>query len=270
MQLGNASWGFRKTPLEEQLKITRDMGLSLLELDIANGEGGLSLDANDNDLVKVKRLFADYDVKLKCAATGNDFTGGNSEDVPKIKRVIDICEKLGVEYLRIFAGFSPAAEITGTRWNIMISCLNEVTRYASSKLALCVETHGGVRIFDDGVEHFHSVTTLPETLRRIMSETPDSLKFLYDPANLWAVGNSNPANITELLADRIAIAHLKDFVTLPSGHIRPAACGESEIDWQKALAPIAHRSIPALFEYENTEDVAAGCRRCLKYISELI
>ena len=36
MKFGNASWGFRETPLEEQLKLTKRLGLEVLELGIAN------------------------------------------------------------------------------------------------------------------------------------------------------------------------------------------------------------------------------------------
>lgn len=36
MEYGNAAWGLRELPLEEQLKLTQAMGLHLLELSIAN------------------------------------------------------------------------------------------------------------------------------------------------------------------------------------------------------------------------------------------
>jgi len=107
MQFGNASWGFRETPLEKQLEITSDMGLETLELGIANAPNDLPLDVTDKELENVKKLFKKYNVKLLCAATGNDFTEGNDGDTDKIKRVTDICAFLGVKYLRIFAGFSP-------------------------------------------------------------------------------------------------------------------------------------------------------------------
>ena len=35
MEYGNAAWGLRELPLEEQLKLTQAMGLHLLELSIA-------------------------------------------------------------------------------------------------------------------------------------------------------------------------------------------------------------------------------------------
>lgn len=160
MLFGNASWGFRETPLEKQLEITADMGLNILELGIANAPKDIPLDVTDDELLNVKSLFRKYGVKLMCAATGNDFTTGGRDDVIKVKRVVDICSKLSVKYLRIFAGFAPVAEVTGEKWDTMISCLNEVYKYAENKkVILAVETHGGVNAFDDGSEHFYSTST---------------------------------------------------------------------------------------------------------------
>ena len=184
MQYGNASWGFRETPLEQQLKITSEMGLELLELGIANGENDLSLDITDKEICKVKNLYDKYNVKLLCAATGNDFTAGNNSDVTKVKKVTDICAKLGVKYLRIFAGFSPVDEVVGERWKMMIDSLNEVYEYAEKKgVILTVETHGGVNGYDDGVEHFYSTSSKPDVLLKMISEIPQ-IRLNFDPANI--------------------------------------------------------------------------------------
>ena len=76
MRIGNAAWGLRETPLEEQLKITSAMGLDLLELSIAGyGKDFLQLDADQAKISKVKELFRQYKVALECGCTGNDFTG---------------------------------------------------------------------------------------------------------------------------------------------------------------------------------------------------
>ena len=95
MIFGNAAWGLRETPLEEQLRITKAMGLTVLELGIANAPADVPLDVTDEQLVKIKGLAAAYGVDLMCAATGNDFTVG-AADVGKVKRVVDICEMLGI------------------------------------------------------------------------------------------------------------------------------------------------------------------------------
>lgn len=268
MIYGNASWGFREMDLEEQLKITAKMELPILELGIANAPKDLTLDASYSELENVKSLYKKYSVKLMCAATGNDFTNGKCDDVEKVEKVIDICAKLGVKYLRIFAGFSPAAEVVGERWDIMIDCLNEVSGYAKSKgVYAVVETHGGVTAFDDGVEHFVSVTTNIETLTKILKQAPD-IKLNYDPANLYAAGIENQKKFFEKIKDRVCCVHLKDFVKLPSGHLRPAACGESDFDWKTTLSMLKDFGGPAMFEYEIPESVEEGCKKCLEYIKK--
>lgn len=270
MNLGNAAWGFRETPLEEQLKITRDMGLDVLELGIANAPNDIPLDADSADLENVKALYKKYGVKLDCAATGNDFTTGTRDDVPKIKKVIDICSFLRVKYLRVFAGFSPVESVVGGRWNTMIECLKEICAYADEKgVTLTVETHGGVNAFDDGgVEHFLSTSADPTSLYKMMSELPETIKVNFDPANLWAVGVKHPEEVYNTLKDRIAVAHLKDFAEMESGHIKPAACGESDMDWDLILKAMSDFKGNALFEYENVEDIKEGLLRSYNYIKE--
>ena len=152
MKYGNASWGFREMTLERQLKITKNMGLSVLELSIANAPNDLTV---DGDPEQVKTLYKKYGIELICAATGNDFTTGKTDDVEKVKRVIDLCAVMRVKYLRIFAGFSPVDEVCGARWDTMIACLKQVGVYGAQRGVLpLVETHGGVKTYDDGVEHF--------------------------------------------------------------------------------------------------------------------
>lgn len=271
MKFGNASWGFRETPLEEQLKITEGLGLEVLELGIANAPKDLPLDTTDAELDNVKKLYEKYGIELCCASTGNDFSCGNKDDVAKIKRVTDMCAKLGIKYLRIFAGFSPVGEVTGARWDNMIECLKEVGKYgASVGVYMVVETHGGVNGFDDGVEHFKSTSADPETLYKMMAQLPEEIKVNFDPANLWAVGVTHPEEVYNKLKNRVAVVHLKDFASLPSGHLKPAACGDSAMDWSAILDALADFDGPALFEYENVEDIEEGSKRCYDYIKGLL
>ena len=262
MIFGNASWGFRETPLEKQLEITSNMNLELLELGIANADNDVPLDVTDEQIEHIKKLYEKYNIKLLCAATGNDFTEGNADDVIKIKTVTDICKKLGIKYLRIFAGFFPAEYVKGQRWDIMINSLNSVYEYA-------VETHGGVNCFEDGVEHFYSTSSKPEMLSKMISEVP-KIRINFDPANLYAVGIKNPESVYELIKDKVSCAHLKDFSTVDSGHLVPSACGESDMDWSALMKVLSDFEGPALFEYEKTEDIADGCSRSYDYIKKFI
>ena len=271
MKFGNAAWGFRELELEEQLKITSRMGLKIHELGIANAETDIKTDAADAELEGVRALYEKYGIGLLCAATGNDFTCGNSDDVEKIKRVTDMCAVLGVKYLRIFAGFSHKEEVTGKRWKTMVESLNRCAEHAKKRnVTLVVETHGGVDGFDGGeVEHFNSVTTCTDTLKRLLDELDESIMFNYDPANLYAVGHSDPSEVYELLRGRVAYVHLKDFKTMPSGHKKPAACGESGMDWKKIAAGLKGFDGPLLFEYEIPSDLEDGLRRSYEFAKKV-
>ncbi len=268
MIFGNAAWGFRETPLEKQLEITKKMGLSVLELGIANAPNDIQI---GGDTKAVVELYNKYGISLFCAATGNDFTTGSTADVEKIKSVLDMCAEMGIKYLRIFAGFSPADEVVGERWDTMIKCLCEVGEYAKKVgVTPVVETHGGVNGYDDGVEHFHTTSTKPELLKKMLAEIPANIGMNYDPANLYAVGIKNPDEVYQQIKERVCYVHMKDFVSLESGHIKPAACGESDMDWKRILKGIGDRDIIAVFEYENTEDIEDGCRRSYDFINGLL
>src|SRR5574344_2607132 len=162
MRLGNAAWGLRETPLEQQLRITRSMKLDLLELSIAGYDKDyLQLDATPAKIAEVKRLFAQYGVRLECACTGDDFTGDDAPaQVIKVKRVIDIAAELGIAQLRIFAGFNSDSVVFGKRFDTMIDSLRQVAGYGREKQVVCaVETHGGVAANGDALVHFASAST---------------------------------------------------------------------------------------------------------------
>jgi len=181
MKFGNAAWGLRETPLEEQFKITSEMGLDILEIGIANAPMDIQPDITDEEVGNIKKLSEIYGIKMYCAATGNDFTTG-TDDISKIKKVIDICKKLNIEYIRIFAGFTPLENVNDDMFNTMIKSLTEVCNYAGENgVVPVIETHGGVDGYDDGVEHIMSTTTDLTTLKKIMALLPDNARICFDP-----------------------------------------------------------------------------------------
>ena len=135
MQIGNAAWGLRETPLEEQLKLTSAMGLRLLELSIAGYDKDfLQVDATAGQIAEVRELFSRHGIALDCACTGNDFTGDDAEEqLAKVKTVIGICGQLGVKALRIFAGFQSDSVVIGARFDRMLECLTKLSAHATRK-----------------------------------------------------------------------------------------------------------------------------------------
>ena len=268
-QIGLACWGMRELPLSEQVALCKKLHAFTMELDIANAAGGLSLDAGEEDLQNVRTLFEKAGLPLAWVATGNDFTLPDRRsllrDADKVCRAIDICQRLQIAHLRIFAGFSPAKEVRGERWDGLIWALGFCAKHARrAGVQLCLELHGGVRPFMSGVEHFHSASTKWDMLCALVQQAPPDLAFLLDPANLWAVGE-DPARYYDLIKGRIACMHVKDFCRQEDGSLKPVACGQGGLDWKVFLAHARYEG-PAFIEYENPEDVEEGMRESIRYL----
>ena len=268
MDLGLAAWGLREETLESQLEITSSLGVDLLELSIAGyNRDRLQVWSTDEDIEKVKVLFAKYGIRLECACTGNDFT---LDDVPTqvghVKSVINICAKLGVKYLRIFAGFTSDSIVIEEKFETMMKALKDVNDYAVSKnVMLCCETHGGVTQLKNGaLVHFNSPTTRIDSWKEILKT---GVSICYDPANLAAVGAVCPVKFYTDFAENIKYIHLKDFQDVPVG-VTPVACGEGRLDWHTLAAAVKKYSGPALIEYEIVGDVKAGMERSLSFLKK--
>ena len=118
MRYGLAAWGLREESLESQLRITRDLGLDLLEFSIANyAKDALQTGCSDPEIEEVKDLFGKYGVRLECGCTGDDLTGDDADrQQAKLTEVIGIAAKLGIRYLRIFAGFNSDSMVYGEKY----------------------------------------------------------------------------------------------------------------------------------------------------------
>lgn len=262
--IGSAAWGFRELDLPSQLAIARKKGMAYHELGIANGDTDIPLDATDEALEAVKALYRDYGLSLTCAATGNDFTGADAQNqVQKVLQVISMCRKLGVEKLRIFTGFTPLAAMTDDQWKVLLDALRIVAAEAKMQgVCLCVETHGAVEPLLDGVRHIRSTTTqLPELLRIL--EAAD-VQLVLDPANLYAVGETDLESLFDAVKHRIGYIHLKDFCPGSGGQLYPCALGGGGTPWEPLKEKMLQLNVPLLFEYENPQDLEAGLDQCME------
>lgn len=275
MKIGAAAWGFRELELSQRLQMVKRIGLTSLELGIANSPNDIQTNADVQMLEQIKKRYEFFGISLDFAAAGNDFTledeGAVTTDIIKIKRVIEICSFLGIKVLRIFAGFSPVEEVDSRRFAGLIDALNLVTWYGKEHgVTIAMETHGGVASYPDGVVHYHSVTTEVKSLWRILKETDDSLKIVFDPANLYAIPGSNVEEILDLVGSRVAYAHIKDFVGSPGGRLKPGAVGDEKRDWKTIIKHILRRTDSLMIEYEEPLDVEEGTRRSKVYLETVI
>lgn len=269
MQFGLAAWGLREESLESQLAMAKKLGVDLLEFSIANYSKDLQLDASKEELDAVKAAFQKYGIRLECGCTGNDFGEDDpSEQIKKVKAVIDIAAYLGIKYLRIFSSFCSDRVIVGEKFVSMCNALKSVNDYAKSKnLTLCVETHGGVSSVGNGtVVHTHSPSTRIDYMKEIVKT---GVSINYDPANLGAVGVTSVTAFYDIFKSHIPYVHLKDFFDVPGGVV-PSYCGRGRLNYQEVMDTLKDFDGPALIEYELTEDVEDGMRKSLEFLRKYL
>lgn len=268
-QLGSAAWGFRELPLEEQLALAKELELQTHELGIANAPGDLPLDASDGELERVRNLYRAYGLSLVCAATGNDLTGQNvPEQVEKLKRVLEMCQKLEISMVRIFTGFTPLSQMAPPNWENQEKALDILAPEARQRgVTLCLETHGGVEPWLDGVRHIPSSST--EAAALLALAEPRGIRLVFDPANLRVVGQ-NIEQFFEAVQHQIGYIHLKDFRRGSGGQLYPCALGEGDTQWGGLLSRMGELGVPILFEYELPQDLYRGMETSVNFWKEQV
>ena len=269
MRLGLAAWGLRETPLEKQLIMAKELGISLLELGIgAWKDDFLGADAAKEDIACVRELFSRHGITMECACLGNDFDGdGADASLVTSLKCIDIAGELGIKVFRIFAGFTPLAGLTPAMRQKELECLRTAAAKAVSLgMIPAMETHGAVEPFADGVRHIASSSTDPDTVAETLAAIPE-LSLTFDPANLSVV-EVDPLAFYRRFSDRIKYVHLKDFVRLPGGGLSGASCGAGSLPWRELLAEVRKLDVPAMIEYEQPADIRQGFERSLEFINK--
>lgn len=263
--IGAAAWGFRDLSLEDQLQTAKELGFQSLELGLSNAPRDISEDAGEDEIRSVKEAYTRFGMKLFAGATGDELSSGNKEELEaqkiKLKKVIYQCSLIGIPYLRIFTGFTKNVDMNEEKWEFMTSAVNELAEFAKkNNVKLAIETHGAVEMDRDGICHIDTVTTDPDSLRRILSEIDESVLFVLDPANLAAVGQQNIERYFELLKERIAYVHMKNFRKTEQGALMPSAVDDGILDWKPLLPLLKKLDKPCLIEYEIPESLRKGCK----------
>jgi sugar phosphate isomerase/epimerase len=273
LQLGCGEWGFRALPMEEHCRIARDFGFHTLEIGIGGDYAGRLPRAMDEYSVReFHALVSEYNLQAPFCCLENDFTLTDSDAhgamLLQTKDEIRLAKRLGATHVRLFAGFTPASQMTEVLWRQLLDALEECASLgAELELKIAIETHGRITMINGAAHHEHTVSTEPESLRRLMTEMPPEIGFNYDPGNLKAVAPEDKTFVLPLLNERINYCHLKDWRRRGEGY-EAVAMGDDYLDYGVLLPQMKFDGI-YLIEYEPTEDVEAGIARSLEYLRRI-
>ena len=280
IKLAAAAWGFRKMDLPEYFAAARSIGLDYVEVNLGpNSPGHLPFDTTGADLAAALRQAEDAEVQIVALAGGNNFAADDLDaEIAKVKAQIDMCEALGAEVLRIFAGWVGAAEYTDATFERISGGLGEVGSYAADRgVSVSMENHGGVtatgaqcrRLLTDALEAGGDLVNFSfAPVTAMMGPAPVGLN--YDPANFRHAGE-DPLSALMVTVELINYSHWKD-VRYDGDKPEYCAVGEGVIDWEPIVAELLAGGYDGYWaiEYEEAGDVVRGTRDSAEYLRKIV
>lgn len=273
MDVGCGWWGFRELPFAAHLEMCSTVGFRTLEIGVGNEFAAtfpMNTDKKRVDEAMFKAVQAG--IELSFATAENDFSLANPQAhrqmLDHVLAVIGIARLFGVSHLRLFAGFTPARDLTTRLYGQVVDAFKLVNeRCVEYGIAISIETHGKITWKGDVAHHENTISTDPHYLERLMRDLPGNIGFNYDPGNIKAVWPEELDCFVSILADRINYCHLKDWIARDGGWVA-AAIGDGTLDYGPLLPKVPFDGI-YLIEYEPLGDLEDGIRRSLTYLEQL-
>jgi sugar phosphate isomerase/epimerase len=269
--LGCGEWGFRNRPMAEWFDLAAGFGFKHLEFGIGGGQPGrLPETPTAGDVAAFRKLADRHGVTTHYCCLENDFTrpdaGEQEANVRKVLAQLPAAADCGAQVVRLFAGFTPADEMTEAIWARLIDALaTSAVAAAGRGMRIAIETHGAISTLPDGsLAHRHTVSTRRDCLARLVREMPPEVAFNFDPGNLKAADPTDRRYAADLLAGRIIYCHMKDWRRTGNGWVA-CAPGDDDLDYAPLL-PIPGFDGVYLIEYEPLEDTVDGIQRSLSYL----
>ena len=262
MKIAAAGWGFRELSLPDYFKMAAGLGIHNVEVNAQGHEEvplHLDVSMSEEDVNKVKEAAKETGVEIIALAGANDFTVDKDEldgNIQKVKRTIDLASSIGSRFIRVFAGWVEAKDVTDKLIDQVAECLEEVGKYAQTKgVVIALENHGGI-------------TATAADCKKILDKVKNPAVGLnYDPANFIAYGyGENPLIGLETLSERIVYAHLKDCLK-KNDQYEFGAVGQGEMDWDK-IVPALSKVYDGYWaiEYEEPSSIREGTEQSLQFL----
>jgi L-ribulose-5-phosphate 3-epimerase len=149
------------------------------------------------------------------------------ESIDGMKRAVDAAVELTAGAVRIYAGKEVTAETFRAQFDHMVASIQAIDAHAAGKVRLNVENHNGTmalsgRLTRDIVDAVNS----------------DNVGIIYDPANLWRLGQTNLAAEYDVQRDKIRHVHFKDAVANYDGSKPPVPAGTGMVPWAEVIAAL--------------------------------
>lgn len=261
--------------MEDHFRITAEFGMKYLEFGIGGGQTGrLPEEPTDADVDEFLALTEKYEIRSPFCCLENDFTLASDDEheamLQKVLSQLRAAAKCKATHVRLFAGFTPIAEMDDARWRRMFDAFSKCNEVCGELgMQIAIETHGALTFHDDGsATHTSTVSTHGLGLGRLLKELPPEVGINYDPGNIKAAEPEIEDLHLEQLDRRTNYCHLKDWRRTELGWIA-CAIGDDDLNYQPVLADMSFDGV-FLIEYEPLQDPLDGIRRSLAYLERVV
>lgn len=249
-RLASSPWGFRFTPLAEQCRCLRGLGMNhICGQFFAEMAGMLPPDAPDTVLAAARAEVGRHGLRYASFNATGDFMVAPDQvasEVAACCRQIDRAAPFQPEVIIVFAGWQERRD--ATVYEQVAASLKQVARHAAKHgLTVALENHGGL------------TATVEQVNRLIHAAAEPNLGLNYDPAN-FAMYGQDPLEALLRVEVPVVFTHLKSLRTI-NGKKEYCRLRDGEIDYLPILRRLA-KSYTGFYalEYEDASDVVAGTR----------
>ncbi len=186
-------------------------------------------------------------------------------EIAGMKKAIDLAVSMGARFVRAYGGKEEAGGTWEENRKNAVEALREIGAYASkTNVTVLVENHPG------------TVTRTGENTYKLINEVgSDSVKALYDPANVMHDTDEDWEKTFEVQKDIIGYVHVKDYFMVGSER-KACVVGKGIVPWDKIMKKLSGFEGFLSFEYEKRwypdqlPDADPGVKMCADYIKSLL
>ncbi len=249
-RLTSSPWGFRFTPLADQCRCLRGLGMNYIcGQFFAEMAGMLPPDAPEAALMAARDEVRRHGLRHASFNATGDFMVEPAKvagEVAACCHQIDRAALFQPEVIIVFAGWQERRD--EAVYGQVAASLKQVARHAARHgLTVALENHGGLTATVEQVNHIIHAVSEP------------NLGLNYDPAN-FAMYGQDPLDALRRLEVPVVFTHLKSLRTV-DGKKEYCRLRDGEINYLPILKLLAktYTGFYAL-EYEEAKDVEAGTR----------
>ncbi len=262
IKLCAGGWGFREMEMPAYFAAAAGLGFRWAEMNLTDLPAARHLPvqptrAQLDAMADAERAAG---VKVVCFCGGSDFTQEDpaavAADVAQVGRYVDMAADYGVEFVRVFAGWTEFADLRADSYARCAAALAEVGAHAADKgVTICLENHGG------------PAGTAAQVARLLTLADCPAVVSNFDGGN-FAMAQEDPLSAYHVLRDRIGYTHWKD-VRPAAGKLEYCALGDGITDWAPLVAALLADGYDGYWtmEYEEPADIADGMRKCIDVVT---